>query len=56
MFDSNILAFMPHDVRGIQKNLKDRQIELLSEVEEDSGASMMLADPDGNMIMFDQVS
>ena len=68
MFDSNILTFNPGwdsnanpvegftDVRDIQSRLKTGGIELISEAEADSTgpASVMLADPDGNMILIDQ--
>jgi catechol-2,3-dioxygenase len=69
MFEGNILTFNPGwdqdaselesfmDVRDIQKHLKDRNIELLDEVDKsntEGPASIMLADPDGNMILIDQ--
>jgi catechol 2,3-dioxygenase-like lactoylglutathione lyase family enzyme len=69
MFEGNILTFNPGwdqdaselesfmDVRDIQKRLKKRSIELFDEVDEsnpDGPASIMLADPDGNMILIDQ--
>ncbi len=69
MFEGNILTFNPGwdqdaselesfmDVRDIQKQLKDRNIELLDEVDKsntEGPASIMLADPDGNMILIDQ--
>jgi len=69
MFEGYILTFNPGwdqdaselesfmDVRDIQKQLKDRNIELLDEVDKsntEGPASIMLADPDGNMILIDQ--
>jgi lactoylglutathione lyase len=68
MFEKNILTFNPGwdsnarkldnftDVRDLQKQLKTRGLELLSEAEEDKTgpASFMLLDPDGNPILVDQ--
>lgn len=55
MFDKNMLTFVPGDVRAIQKKLKAEGIELLTEAEGEEGpASITLADPDGNPILFDQ--
>lgn len=67
MFDSNIMTFNPGwdsrgealesftDVREIQSALKSAGVALMSEAEEGSGpASVMLTDPDGNMILIDQ--
>lgn len=68
MFEGNILTFNPgwdesaqnieefDDVREIQKRLKSDHITLISEADENTSgpASMMLADPDGNMILIDQ--
>ena len=68
MFPNNIITFNPgwdengqtldsyHDVREIQKSLKEHQIELLSETDESNTgpASIMLEDPDGNQILIDQ--
>ena len=68
MFDSNILTFNPgwdqhcteldgfSDVRDIQRDLKSKGIELISETEESGSGpgSLMLADPDGNTILIDQ--
>ncbi len=46
------------DVREIQKHLKDRGLELISEVDEVENpygpGSIMLLDPDGNTILVDQ--
>jgi capsular polysaccharide biosynthesis protein len=43
-------------VRAIQKNLKDKGIELMSEADEKGSglASFIFADPDGNVILIDQ--
>ena len=68
MFENNILTFNPgwdesannledfNDVRTIQKHLKKEGIKLESEVDEaNSGpGSLMVLDPDGNMILIDQ--
>jgi catechol 2,3-dioxygenase-like lactoylglutathione lyase family enzyme len=44
------------DIRTIQKQLKAQGIALTTEAEEDSKgpASLMLTDPDGNVILLDQ--
>ena len=68
MFEGNILTFNPGwdedaqnleeftDIREIQKHLKNKNLNLLSEADENSSgpASLMLTDPDGNMILLDQ--
>lgn len=69
MFEGNMLTFNPGwdqnsgelesflDVREIQKRLKDQGIELIEQVDETNAegpAYIMLADPDGNMILIDQ--
>ncbi len=68
MFEGNILTFNPgwdenaqnieefDDVREIQKSLKSNEINLISEADQNSRgpASIMLNDPDGNMILIDQ--
>jgi len=68
MFEQNMLTFNPGwdqdaqelesfmDVREIQGQLKAQGVTLLSEVNESSSGpgSMMLADPDGNLILIDQ--
>jgi catechol 2,3-dioxygenase-like lactoylglutathione lyase family enzyme len=68
MFEGNILTFNPGwdqdaneldpftDVRAIQEQLKDKGVDLLSEVDESSSGpgSITLADPDGNIILIDQ--
>lgn len=68
MFQNTILTFNPgwdenaskvepfDDVREIQKQLKSKGIKLVTEADEKTTgpASIMLADPDGNMILFDQ--
>ena len=68
MFENNILTFNPGwdenankvdnftDVREIQKELKSKNINLVSEVDETTSgpASFMVTDPDGNMILLDQ--
>lgn len=68
MFEGNILTFNPgwdenaqeleqfEDIREIQKQLKKNGLSLMSEVDKSSEgpASLMLIDPDGNMILIDQ--
>lgn len=68
MFENNILTFNPgwnsdaqtleqfDDVRVIQKELKSKDIALLSEADKQSSgpASFMVSDPDGNVILIDQ--
>src|SRR6185295_15722243 len=68
MFENNILTFNPgwdengrgienfDDVRTIQKVLKSKNIKLDSEADETGSgpASVMLSDPDGNVIYIDQ--
>ena len=68
MFEKNILTFNPGwnseaqplgeftDVRVLQRRLKDRGLEMLTEADEGSTgpASFMVVDPDGNTILVDQ--
>jgi lactoylglutathione lyase len=68
MFDKNILTFNPGwnsdaqplasftDVRELQKQLKAQGVAMMSEADESTTgpASFMIADPDGNTILFDQ--
>jgi lactoylglutathione lyase len=68
MFEKNILAFNPGwdsnaqclktftDIRELQRELKKRGVELISDVDESSTgpAHFMLEDPDGNPILVDQ--
>ena len=68
MFEKNIMTFNPgwddeknaledfEDVREIQARLKDAGVELLVETDPDGTGigHIVLADPDGNQIMFDQ--
>ncbi|WP_439879756.1 VOC family protein [Pontibacter sp. MBLB2868] len=68
MFQGNILTFNPgwdenagnletfDDIRVIQKQLKDNGLTLTSEADEKTSgpASVMLTDPDGNVILLDQ--
>ncbi len=68
MFEKNMLTFNPgwntdakniekfDDVRDIQKRLKSKGIPLLLEVDENAKGpgSFLVADPDGNPILFDQ--
>lgn len=68
MFERNTLTFNPGwdsnaeklgtftDVRELQRLLKARGVELLTEADEgtDGPASFMVVDPDGNPILVDQ--
>lgn len=68
MFPDNILTFNPgwdenakeldsfEDVREIQSQLKDQNVELLTEADPKTKgpASLILVDPDGNQILIDQ--
>jgi len=68
MFERNILTFNPgwdgdaqelasyKDVRELQRQLKARGLELVSEADEEGQgpASCTLLDPDGNPILIDQ--
>lgn len=68
MFENNILTFNPgwdeqaatvdpfDDVRDIQRHLKSHNIPLVTEADESTTgpASLVLTDPDGNMILIDQ--
>lgn len=68
MFQKNMLTFNPGwdssarkletftDVRELQRRLKAKGAELVSEVEESTAGpgSFMLVDPDGNPILVDQ--
>ncbi len=68
MFEGNLLTFNPGwdqkaqlqpgftDVRDIQKMLKADGVAFLSEADDTTigPASFMIADPDGNTILFDQ--
>ncbi len=68
MFEKNILTFNPGwdqqsnetesftDIREIQRELKEKGVELASEADETSvgPASITLVDPDGNPVLIDQ--
>ena len=68
MFENNILTFNPgwdeyaqkiekfEDVRKIQQHLKSKNIKLTTETDEKTfgPASIMISDPDGNVILIDQ--
>ena len=68
MFEGNILTFNPgwdenakniekfEAVREIQKHLKNKNIMLTAEADENTSgpASLMVTDPDGNVILIDQ--
>lgn len=50
------LTFNPKDVRAVQKSLKKKGFKLEREVDENKKGPdwILLKDPDGNKIMFDQ--
>lgn len=68
MFEGNLMTFNPGwdqeadtldtfvDVRDIQKKLKQNNLAIVQEADESTTgpASMMVTDPDGNMILIDQ--
>ena len=68
MFDQNILTFKPGrdqsasplasftDVRDVQKSLEGQGLDITTRADPDSHgpAHVILSDPDGNVIMFDQ--
>lgn len=68
MFEHNILTFNPgwdenahaiaqfDDVRDIQRQLKNKNINLVNEADENTTgpASLVVIDPDGNAILIDQ--
>lgn len=68
MFQGNILTFNPgwdenaknlenfDDIRKIQRELKNKGLKLTSEADDKTSgpASLMLTDPDGNVILVDQ--
>lgn len=68
MFENNILTFNPgwdqsggevnpfDDVRNIQAELAEKGIDVMSPIEEGTTgpASIMVTDPDGNVILLDQ--
>lgn len=68
MFEKNMLTFNPGwdsnaseldthtDIRDLQRHLKEQGVELVSEADESTTgpASLMVVDPDGNPILFDQ--
>jgi len=68
MFEGNLLTFNPgwdqdaqlvpdfDDIRTIQQTLQSKNIALLSEVPADTSgpASLMVKDPDGNILLLDQ--
>lgn len=68
MFEGNLMSFNPgwdqnaqklndfEDVREIQKSLKASDLSFISEADEATTglASLMIADPDSNVILLDQ--
>ncbi|MCC2605244.1 VOC family protein [Planctobacterium marinum] len=56
MFHGNIFTFNPKDVHKIQDELKAKGIHLDKEAASADGPShIMFRDPDGNVIMLDQI-
>ena len=56
MFDTFMMTFNPTDVRSIQKHLKKKGVSLIKEADESTKGPehIIMTDPDGNTIMFDQ--
>jgi len=68
MFEGNIMTFNPgwdqsaqaieeyDDVRSIQNSLKEKDVALMNEVDDEGKGpgNFMLMDPDGNVILIDQ--
>ncbi|MFD9262527.1 VOC family protein [Streptomyces sp. NPDC059538] len=68
MFEKNMLTFNPGwdssataletftDIRDVQRQLKARGVEFLTEVDESGSGpgSFLILDPDGNPVLFDQ--
>ncbi|MEQ9209421.1 MAG: VOC family protein [Pseudomonadales bacterium] len=68
MFDENMLTFNPgwnssgeklsefEDIRALQQKMKEQGMALLSEADASTNgpASLMIKDPDGNLILIDQ--
>jgi len=68
MFEGNILTFNPgwdqdaqlldqfDDIRVIQRELKSKNIQMTTEADESGSgpASLIVTDPDGNVILIDQ--
>jgi predicted lactoylglutathione lyase len=55
MFEHNILTFNPTDARAIERKLVQNGITLDSQTKGNTGPThLMLKDPDGNVLMFDQ--
>ncbi|WP_417449163.1 VOC family protein [Kordiimonas sp.] len=56
MFEDNILTFNPADARAAEKALKDAGYNVdVGAKGEDGPCHVMAKDPDGNLIMFDQL-
>lgn len=55
MFDQNIITFHPKDLDQIHRRLQEAEIQPLTESEPgQEQTSLMLADPDGNLLLFDR--
>ena len=58
MFPNNIITFNPKNARAIYNRVTDAEFDIVSAsktIEEESGGcNFMIADPDGNQILFDQ--
>lgn len=57
LFEGNALTFNPPDVRAVQRRLQHAGVALVLEADPDGvgPAHAMLADPDGNTILLDQL-
>lgn len=58
MFEENIITFNPTDARSVYKDLKSKDIDIMTEsdsINDEKGpCHFCITDPDGNQIMFDQ--
>lgn len=55
MFSDNMLTFNTSDIEKVQQRIKKANINLEKELEKGKkSGTIMLKDPDGNTIMFDQ--
>lgn len=56
MFNGNIFTFNPGDVRSLQEQLKQQGLTLDKEANGEEGPGhIILRDPDGNVLMLDQI-
>jgi catechol 2,3-dioxygenase-like lactoylglutathione lyase family enzyme len=52
----NTITFTPHDIRGLQKDLKEKGVSFVLEANQNTQgpAHFLLLDPDGNPLFFEQ--